>query len=286
MSYSTTLHISSDNSQCAVMLSRKPQEGDFSLLMIQKRGPLSLPCVIRTATSIEHFKELIRVYFTRRAIKRISERTKTQSSCSAWFIYKRCVISGTMAKFVLNQNLKKINNEKLNYRLTRTFSSTFKTAAMEYGLAQEPIGIQTFFNHFKKLHINARFRTVGLTLLKEAPYIGGSPDGLVSCDCCPEPALIELKCPFRLAQSGITNWKLLEYLDDQQILRKNHTYYHQISLYMGIFDLKKTHFVVYAKGEIISQIVHFEKEFFDFQVKNLQEYYLTRYLPSVIGKAV
>ena len=268
------------------MLSRKPQEGDFPLLMIRKRGPCSLPCVIRMATSIEHFKELIRVYFTKRAIKRISERTKTQSSCPAWFIYKRCVISGTMAKYVLNQNLKKINNEKLNYRLTRTFLSTFKTAAMEYGLTQEPFGIQTFFNHFKKLHINARFQTVGLTLLKEAPYIGGSPDGLVSCDCCPEPALVELKCPFRLAQSGVTSWRLLEYLDEQQILRKNHTYYHQISLYMGIFDLKKTHFVVYAKGEIISQIVHFEKDFFDFQVKNLQEYYLTQYLPSVLGKAV
>ena len=268
------------------MLSRKPQEGDFPLLIIRKRGPFSMACVIRLATSIEHFEELLRSYFTDRAINRISTRTKGQSSCPSWFIYKRCVISGTVAKYVLNQNLKGVNNEKLNHRLTRTFTSNFKTEAMEYGIAQEANGLHTFFNHFKKLHINAKFYTTGLTLHKHAPYIGASADGFVSCDCCPEPILIELKCPFRLAQVGVSSWKLLEYLDEHQILRKTHTYYHQISLYLGIFGLKKAYFVIYAKGEVISQIIHFDKDFFDFQIKNLREYYLTRYLPAVLGKAL
>ena len=245
-----------------------------------------MACVIRLATSIEHFEELLRSYFTDRAINRISTRTKGQSSCPSWFIYKRCVISGTVAKYVLNQNLKGVNNEKLNHRLTRTFTSNFKTEAMEYGIAQEANGLHTFFNHFKKLHINAKFYTTGLTLHKHAPYIGASADGFVSCDCCPEPILIELKCPFRLAQVGVSSWKLLEYLDEHQILRKTHTYYHQISLYLGIFGLKKAYFVIYAKGEVISQIIHFDKDFFDFQIKNLREYYLTRYLPAVLGKTL
>ena len=86
-----------------------------------------------------------------------------------------------------------MNNEKLNHRLTRAFTSNFKTEAMEYGIAQEANGLHTFFNHFKKLHINAKFYTAGLTLHKHAPYIGASADGFVSCDCCPEPILIELK---------------------------------------------------------------------------------------------
>ena len=267
-------------------LQREPLEGDFPLLMIRKRGPYSLPCIIRTATSIEEFQELLQKVFTQRNIDKIAARTKTQSACPAWYLYKRCVISGTTAKYILNQNRKGINNQKLNYHLTRTFPSRFKTQAMEYGSQNESIGLRIFFNHFKKLHINAKFHTTGLTLYKEAPYIGSSPDGLVSCDCCKEPALVELKAPFRLRQVGLTSWKLLEYLDEKQFLRKSHTYYHQISLYMGVFNLKRAHFVIYAKDEIISQIVHFDKDFFDYQIRNLKEYYLTKYLPSILGKAV
>ena len=150
----------------------------------------------------------------------------------------------------------------------------------------ESIGLHTFFDHYKGLHINVRFHSAGLTLYKDAPYIGGSPDGLISCDCCSETVLLEVKCPFRLAQTGISNWKLLEYLDECQTLRRNHTYFHQINLYLGIFDLKKAHFIIYAKGKVISQIIHFDKEFFDFQIRNLKEYYLTQYLLSILGKVL
>ena len=84
--------------------------------------------------SIEHFNELIHTHFTARVIDKIAARTKAQSECQAWFVYKRCIITGTIAKYVLNQNLKGINNEKLNHRLTRTFPSNFRTQAMEYGI--------------------------------------------------------------------------------------------------------------------------------------------------------
>ena len=266
------------------MLSRKPVEGDFPLLLVRKRGPYSIPCIINMSTSVDHFIELIHIHFSARTIKRISVRTKNQSTCPTWYIYKRCCISGTTARYILNQNLKGITNQKLNHRLTRSFLSNFRTDAMQYGIDQEPVGLRVFFDQFKRYHKNAKFHTVGLTLYKDAPYIGASPDALVSCDCCTEPVIVELKCPFRLSQVGVTSWRLLEYLDENQVLRKNHSYYHQVSLYLGVFNLKRAHFVIYAKGEIISQIIHFDKEFFKFQIQNLQEYYLTRYLPSVIGK--
>ena len=268
------------------MLSRKPREGNFPLLVTRKRGPLSLPCIINKATSIEHFQELIKEYLTPRNIDKIAARTKEQSNSPAWFLYRRSVITGTSCKYVLNQNLKNVVNVKLNQRLTRTFPSNFKTEAMNYGIINEPIALEVFFKKYKKSHKNARIYTTGLTLYKEAPYIGGSPDALVSCDCCSQPALIEIKCPARLLQVGLTSWRLLEYLDEGQNLCKNHTYFHQINLYLGIFNLEKAHFVVYAKQEVLSKVINFDKEFFEYQIKNLKEYYLTRYLPSLLGKAL
>ena len=268
------------------MLSRKAREGDFPLLVSRKRGPFSLPYIISKATSIEHFQELIKEYLTARNINKIAARTKEQSNSPAWFLYKRSIITGTSCKYVLNQNLKNVVNVKLNQRLTRTFQSNFKTEAMIYGIANESIALDVFLKGFKIKHKNARIHTTGLTLYKEAPYIGGSPDGFVSCDCCPQPVLVETKAPFRLREVGLTSWRLLEYLDEGQNLRKNHSYYHQINLYLGIFNLQKAYFIVYAKQGVLSKVINFDKEFFEYQIKNLKEYYLTKYLPSLLGKVI
>ena len=123
-------------------------------------------------------------------------------------------------------------------------------------------------------------------LYKNAPYVGGSPDGIVSCDCCSTPYLIEIKCPFRLAETGIRNWRLLEYFDDNQNLKISHTYYNQINLYQGILGIQIAFFVVYAKDEVIIKRVLFDKDFFEFQIKNLTEYYMNHYLPTVIGTKI
>ena len=123
-------------------------------------------------------------------------------------------------------------------------------------------------------------------MYQQAPYIGGSPDGFVSCDCCPQTALIEIKAPWRLREVGLTSWQLLEYLDEKQNLRRNHSYFHQINLYLGIFNLEKAYFVVYARQAVLTEVINFDKTFFKFQIKNLKEYYLTKYLPSVLGRAI
>jgi hypothetical protein len=62
--------------------------------------------------------------------------------------------------------------------------------------------------------------------------IAGSPDGIVSCNCCPK-AVLEIKCPFTLADKSVKDgWKNLDYLNmnDKQILEltQKHPYYTQL----------------------------------------------------------
>jgi len=71
-------------------------------------------------------------------------------------------------------------------RLTGVPTDTFKSAAMEWGTAQEP-------------HARAAYEAVGGVLVQEVGFVphpsipdaGASPDGLVGVD-----GLIEIKCPY------------------------------------------------------------------------------------------
>lgn len=263
-----------------------PVVGKFPLLVLRKRGPYNLASIIRMADNVEDFIQLLSQFFTQRAILRISTRSKLQSQSLFWFLYKRCIITGTIAKRVIGQNLKGSSNPKLNRCITRLFPGSFKSEAMEYGVRNEKRALDTFYREFKSKHIGPKMHTTGLVLYKKAPFLGGSPDGIISCQCCSESYLIEVKCPFRLKETGLQNWPILEYLDEQQNLRRTHTYFNQLNLYQGILGIRKAFFVIYARDEIIIKLIHFDQIFFDFQVQNLTEYYMKYYLPTVIGTKI
>ena len=261
-------------------------EGDFPLLVIRKRGPLNLPYVIRRAQNYEHFLYLLKKVYTSRAITRIAERTKLQSQSNFWFLYRRCVVTGTLSKRVIAQNIKNESNEKINQAITKLYRSSFTTEAMIYGVDNEKHALDLCYKTFSLKHKNAKMNTTGLILHKTYPFIGGSVDGILTCDCCTKRYLVEVKCPFRLKDTGLENWQILEYFDQNQCLRTSHTYYHQINLYQGILGLDTAYFVVYAKNRMIQQVIQFDKTFFDNQIKNICEYYSKHYLPKILGKKV
>ncbi len=265
---------------------RFPVVGDFPLLVLRRRGPCNLASVIRLSDNAEHFINLLSHYFTARAFERIATRSKLQSESLFWFLYKRCIITGTVAKRVINQNQKCSSYPKINRSITRLFPGSFKSEAMQYGIQNEKKALDIFFKKFSTTHLKPKMQASCLVLYNKALYIGGSPDGLISFKCCSESYLIEIKCSFRLKDTGIKNWRILEYFDDQQDLRTTHTYFNQLNLYQGILGIQKAFFVVYARDEIIVKIIHFDNVFFDFQVKNLKEYYMKYYLPEVIGTRI
>ena len=129
------------------MASRKmvKMEGHFPLLILRKRGPKNMISVIRESSNVNDFLHSLDIIFTPRLIKRITARTKFQSLNSYWFLYRRGVITGTLAKRVISQNLKGENNEKINRGITKFFPSSFVNEAMIYGNKNEKNAILAFF---------------------------------------------------------------------------------------------------------------------------------------------
>ena len=93
-----------------------------------------------------------------------------------------------------------------------------------------------------------------------------------------------MKSPFRIRETGIQNWRILEYLDDNQNLKKSHQHYNQINLGSGILNCDVAYFIVYAKNEIIARRIDFDGEFFEMQMQNIKKYYEKLFLPTTLGK--
>ena len=183
----------------------------------------------------------------------------------------------------MGQATKNECNSKLNKSISKIFQRSFSNEAMAYGIQMEEKATRIFFQQFCKNHINAKIDNVGLILSKLCPYIGASLDGYVTCGCC-KPSVIEIKSPFRLRETGLSASGVLEYLDENSKLKTSHTYYHQINLYMGLAECESTYFIIYARDDILVQKIDFDPIFFQEQLSKIKMYYLTHYLPSILGR--
>ena len=52
------------------------------------------------------------------------------------------------------------------------------------------------FLHIIMVTMGSTLKSSDFVISSDYPFLGASPDGLVSCDCCGE-GLVEIKCPFR-----------------------------------------------------------------------------------------
>lgn len=266
-----------------------PKDSSFPLLTLRQRGPVGIVSLIRMSDNIDMFYTLIKHHFSERVIKRIATRTKGQSQNTFWYLYRRAVITGTIARRVIIQNLRDEPNLKLNQIISKFYKSTYTNEAMQYGISNEVRGLKMFLKKYKKDHNDVKINNTGVVLHRKLPYIGGSPDGLVSCSChVNQPVLVEIKSPYRLKSVGLhpDGWRILEYLDNEKRLKKSHPYFNQINLYQGITQIRIGYFVVYARDEIIIDKIEFDEDFFNYQITNIKKYYEKHYLPYVIGKNI
>ena len=90
--------------------------------------------------------------------------------------------------------------------------------------------VNCFMDIFKETHNNARVEECGLFLHEDMPYVGGSPDRIITCDCCGSSCL-EVKCPFSIRHKTPTdpevNIQFLKRSDGIVSLLTNHKYFTQ-----------------------------------------------------------
>ena len=88
------------------------------------------------------------------------------------------------------------------------------------------------------------------------PFLGVSPDGLVSCDCC-GVSVIEVKCPFCVKSYMVDTVSYLEKdIEGKLTLNQNQQYFYQVQTQPGVCRLESAYFVVWTEKDLhVEQIV-------------------------------
>jgi len=178
-----------------------------------------------------------------------------------------------------------INMWSLNQKISGLTFVNPNIPALKYGRDMEIDAVNTFTGLMKKTHKNFATSECGLYLDTSIPFIGASPDRIVSCDCCGF-ACLEVKCPYSINFTKPSE-KNLNYLTtdgERVVLKTTHKYYTQCMLQMGVTDIKKLFFVVWTSHGMVIEEINFDSDMFSHMKTKFKKYYEEFYLQSFFSK--
>ncbi|XP_041920946.1 uncharacterized protein LOC121684885 isoform X2 [Alosa sapidissima] len=158
-----------------------------------------------------------------------------------------------------------------------------------WGLQNEDTARESYWKAMQDLHIDFHITASGLMINPDLPWIGASPDGVVTCKCH-GMGVLEIKCPF--TANGRTlkecardpRFCLTEIAEGTMTLRRDHSYMFQVQAQMRVAEVMYADFVVWTPQELFTQRILFDESFFDQAYLSVEEFIRTGILPELLGK--
>ncbi|XP_071800280.1 uncharacterized protein [Asterias amurensis] len=176
------------------------------------------------------------------------------------------------------------------------------TKAMKWGIDHESVALDALKKHLEfEGHQDVQMRSVGLYIDPDSPFIGASPDALVSCACCGLQS-VEVKCPNNKANANnldpntflgakaVDCLKVLGNETQHQVhLKERHDYFFQVVCQIGVLhtlmNVSSGLFVVWTlRGLFVQKIDHNEDLWK--QVKDYCKKFFTQYLQPAIVREI
>ena len=103
-----------------------------------------------------------------------------------------------------------------------------------WGCDHEKMAVALYNSVQSSIHQDFASRECGLFVWKSHPYMGASPDAMVSCSCCGD-GCIEIKCPHCLTKKSVdaavesqSSFCLEKDNQGNFTLKRDHQYYYQV----------------------------------------------------------
>ena len=118
------------------------------------------------------------------------------------------------------------------------------------------------------------------------PYVGGSPDRIVSCSCCGKFCL-EVKCPSSIRHTSPLDPHVelpyLKKVNGDITLNKRHMYYTQCQVQMAATGINKGYFFVWTAHGTFQEKLYFDEEFWAHSKLDFEEFYKNYYVPFLFN---
>ena len=140
----------------------------------------------------------------------------------------------------------------------------FNSQATRWGSDHEEAAKKEFLEEMKSFHETISVEPCGFFIDPKHVWIGVSPDGIVSCDCCGS-SLLEIKCPYNARNVSVYEQKL-NYLDrtdeGRYFLNRDNPYYFQIQTQLGVTGKDLCFFVVWTNRDIHVERIMFDSDLY------------------------
>jgi putative phage-type endonuclease len=209
--------------------------------------------------------------------------TREQSLSKFWNTFRAGRVTASQAKAVCTSDPNDPSSSLIK-RICYPGTNTFKNQATKWGNDNEKNALKAFNKLMMESHENVCLESSGFIISTKFPFIGASPDGVFSCDCCGK-ATVEVKCPFNLRNEGLDKCDYLVTDDSgDKCLKTNHQYYYQIQTQLGCSNLEFGYFIVWTENDIHVEQIMFDQvvwEKITFSAKNI---FNAGILPELVGK--
>ena len=163
------------------------------------------------------------------------------------------------------------NTSELNFQNTNTNTNT-PTLVFKYSI-----------------NTNTLYLTPSLLTIDPAyPYLGATPDGMATCDCCGQ-RIMEIKCPFKTRQYHPTSDHAMQNshflkrdANGSVSLSSNHEYYTQIQGQLLLCHQTKCDFIVWTTNGIHIETIHSDKPLQAKIVSQCKDFFVCYVLPEQI----
>lgn len=128
----------------------------------------------------------------------------------------------------------------------------------------------------------------GLFIDTDNFFVGASPDGIISCDCCGR-GVLEVKCPLCVKDTSILdaaakNDFCLGTTNSTVSLKKGHKYYYQVQAQIFVTNANFCDFIIWTPNEIFIERILPDHHFWQSNLARVRTFYIHGVLPELLGR--
>lgn len=221
----------------------------------------------------------------------IAELTKGQSANDVWMKARTGRI--TASRFATVCRRKENVDPNSLIKSVMGYYSDKTSDGMEWGINHENTAKKEYVREMKnKGHRTISVEESGLCVMPDYPYIGASPDGLVSCscgDCKDSEGLLEIKCPFKHRNFSPKHAALnrdfcCDLNNDSLTLKKSHPYYFQVQGQMAVTGRNWCDFVIWTRKGISIERIPFDISLWKDILPKLSMFFRDCIVPEIFSR--
>ena len=213
-----------------------------------------------------------------------------QSHSEAWFKERQWRITASYFGRVCKMR-KSTSPVKLANAITTQCQKQLILLACSWGKDNEPIAVSAYIQHMTNCKRIISVSPTGLRINPDFPYLGASPDGLVTDVDCPDPnGNLEVKCPYKYRNldpnQAAENKDFCSELKDGilKLKRNTITFTRFRARWPSLSGNGVTLSYIYTNNKVSVERVAFDDEFWMTMLPTLRDFYVKGLVPILVNR--